>query len=196
MSIINLQERIPIFVKQGVKTKINDYIRKCVKNFLSFDISSFYVLCTPKFQTFWQVSKEDTVFWSFSLKNLVFQWNIKKYMKKNQYLMTFLFCAVRLRLPQKGQQSSHCHFMIENTFTGIKTSCSVSHLEFLCIPFHTISSISRLINNSVKKLRFFTDRTNINVKAFHRKTTHLFSVYWSKSTAIFILPNQPASCSR
>ena len=87
--------------------------------------------------------------------------------------MTFFFCAVRLRLPQKGQQSSHCHFMIENTFTGIKTSCTVSHLEFLCIPFHTISSILRLINNSVKKLRFFTDRTNINVKAFHRKTTHL-----------------------
>ena len=97
----------------------------------------------------------------------------QKINEKNQYLMTFFFCAVRLGLPQKGQQSSHCHFMIENTFTGIKTSCSVSHLEFLCIPFHTISSILRLINNSVKKLRFFTDRTNINVKAFHRKTTHL-----------------------
>ena len=137
-----------------------------------------------------------TLFLKFPFKNLVFRWNIKKYLKKNQYLMTFLFCAVGLRLPQKGQQSSHCHFMIENTFTGIKTSCSVSHLEFLCIPFHTISSILRLINNSVKNCVSFTDRTNINVKAFHRKTTHLFSVYWSKSTAIFILPNQPASCSR
>ena len=96
-----------------------------------------------------------TLFLKFPFKNLVFRWNIKKYLKKIQYLVTFLFCAVGLRLPQKGQQSSHCHFMIENTFTGIKTSCSVSHLEFLCIPFHTISSILRLINNSVKKLRFF-----------------------------------------
>ena len=135
-------------------------------------------------------------FLKFLFKKPSISMKYQKIYEKNQYLMTFLFCAVRLRLPQKGQQSSHCHFMIENTFTGIKTSCSVSHLEFLCIPFHTISSILRLINNSVKKLRFFTDRTNINVKAFHRKTTHLFSVYWSKSTAIFILPNQPASCSR
>ena len=59
----------------------------------------------------------------------------QKMFDRIQYLMAFFFCAVRLRLPQKGQQSSHCHFMIENTFTGIKTSCSVSHFEFFVYLF-------------------------------------------------------------